>query len=157
MEFVDFELLSSTSKFMVIAGVFCVLAGVACVAFAMMRRMVNPYISSAPIFVGVGALVFGLVMSMWGMMNPMGKTEERIVQQAEDAALEQRMRWDNAKKDGYSFYYNGAEVDPETVSYTQYNVVYNDENKSVYLAQPTPAPQSDSHTTTFFPIFIPYD
>ncbi len=157
MELIDFELLSATSKVLVIIGLFCTIAGVVCVGFALMRKMANPYMSYSSMFIGIGALVVGLVISMWGMTNPLGKTTERMIQQAEDAALEQRMQWDNAKKDGYSFYYNGTEVDPETVSYTQYNVVYNDENKAVYLAQPTPVPQSDSHTTTFFPIFIPYD
>lgn len=52
----------------------------------------------------------------------------------------------------YTVYYNGQEVDPETVDIFMYQYKVNDENKTVYLTDKQP---SAGTSTSTFPVIIP--
>lgn len=52
----------------------------------------------------------------------------------------------------YTVYYNGQEVDPETVDIFMYQYKVNDENKTVYL---TDKQSSAGTSTSTFPVIIP--
>lgn len=52
----------------------------------------------------------------------------------------------------YAVYYNGQEVDPETVDIFMYQYKVNDENKTVYL---TDKQSSAGTSTSTFPVIIP--
>lgn len=52
----------------------------------------------------------------------------------------------------YTIYYNGQEVDPETVDIFMYQYKVNDENKTVYL---TDKQSSAGTSTSTFPVIIP--
>ena len=55
---------------------------------------------------------------------------------------------DNKVENGYAVYLDGKEVETEDISFTQYNVTVNDEDKTIYLSQST------NDRKTFIPIFI---
>ncbi len=57
----------------------------------------------------------------------------------EDAAREKEAKWDYAVENGFTFYLDGREVDPGTVSMKQYDVEFDEEAKKVFLTSKTTA------------------
>jgi hypothetical protein len=57
----------------------------------------------------------------------------------EDAALEKEAKWDYAVENGFTFYLDGREVDPGTISMKQYDVEFDEEAKKVFLTGKTTA------------------
>ena len=57
----------------------------------------------------------------------------------EDTAREKEAKWDYAVENGFTFYLDGQEVDPGTVSMKQYDVEFDEEAKKVFLTGKTTA------------------
>lgn len=57
----------------------------------------------------------------------------------EDAARGKEAKWDYAVENGFTFYLDGQEVDPGTVSIKQYDVEFDEEAKKVFLTGKTTA------------------
>lgn len=57
----------------------------------------------------------------------------------EDTAQEKEAKWDYAVENGFTFYLDGREVDPGTVSMKQYDVEFDEEAKKVFLTDKTTA------------------
>lgn len=55
---------------------------------------------------------------------------------------------DNKVEEGYVVYLDGNEIEPENVSFTQYDVVINDEDETIYLSQ------KKNKRKFYIPIFI---
>lgn len=56
-------------------------------------------------------------------------------------------RWEKAITDGYVFYIDGQEIDPQNINMNKYQVTYDDEAKKVML-------NPDVNRITFIPIFM---
>lgn len=56
-------------------------------------------------------------------------------------------RWEKAITDGYVFYIDGQEIDPQNINMNKYQVTYDDETKKVML-------NPDINRITFIPIFM---
>lgn len=159
MEVLDFSQLSDMDKFFVIIGIVLMISGVIGCMANMMNRMTSHSRSNAGMIFGIVGMATGMLVSAIFMVNPVGKSIEAAGNAAEDAAFEERMNWEHAKEDGFVFYYNGEEVDPETVDRSQYQVSYDYDGQHVYLSDPAPSSDSgNSGSDTYFvPVFIPYD
>ena len=57
----------------------------------------------------------------------------------------QTIRWDEAVDNGYSFYLDGQEVDPELINSSDYRITYDEDSEQVILSQ-----KPETRTVFFF-------
>jgi len=115
-----------------------------------------------------GAVFFGIIMAvgfgitLYSSYKDIPQKEiaettvETVTDLRTDSELASKMNWQNAKKDGFTFYLDGEEIDPEAVDYTQYDISYDNANQKVYMTYKQPEVNiSSGHSTSYVPIVIP--
>ena len=144
-------------------GVFVALIGILGVAVEVRNIVCDRTNVTGAIFFGI-IMVAGFGITLYSNYKdtlPKETAEttiETITDLRTDEELAAKMNWQNAKKDGFAFYLDGQEIDPETVDYTQYDISYDNANQKVYMTYKQPevhVNSSSGHDTSYVPIVIP--